>query len=163
MYGFRQMMGKARRHAASPAWALGIMILASCVTPPATAPTREATPVSASFGKTWDAVIDIFAAQNIPIRNMERASGFIAAEPATVAVKDGEQWSDCGGAMGGHLGALEATYNVLVRGDSTHATVRATVLWARPGTAQTCTTKGVWEQNFEALVKARAEGTTTAH
>lgn len=137
-----------------------LVLLAACVTAPATAPTREAAPVNASIGKTWDAVIDLFAEQNIPIRNMERASGFIAAEPALVTRADGEKWSDCGGALGVKLGATRATYNVLVRGDSSHATVRTTVLWERPGTSQACTTRGVWEQDFEASVKARAEAAT---
>lgn len=138
------------------------LLAAACVTAPKTAPERVATPVSASAGKTWDAVIDIFAERNIPIRTMERASGFIAAEPALVEQKDGERWADCGGALGIKLGAERATYNVLVRGDSAHATVRATVLWDRPGAAQGCTTRGVWEQDFEGAVKARAEATTAA-
>ena len=132
-----------------------LVCLAACVTAPATAPERAATPINASVGKTWDAVIDLFAERNIPIRTMERASGFIAAEPALVAMKDGARWADCGGALGVKLGAERATYNVLVRGDSTHATVRATVLWERTGD-QGCTTRG------ESLVKARAEGASAA-
>lgn len=138
-----------------------LVSLAACVTAPATAPERAATPVNASTGKTWDAVIDVFAERNIPIRNMERASGFIAAEPELVSQKDGQAWADCGGALGVRLGAQRATYNVLVRGDSSHATVRATVLWERTGN-QGCTTRGVWERDFESLVKARAEGATAA-
>lgn len=133
--------------------------VSACATAPATAPERVATPISASAGKTWDAVIDIFAERNIPIRNMERVSGFIATEPLTVTVADGQKWADCGGALGVRLGAQRATYNVLVRGDSSHATVRATVLWERTGN-QGCTTRGVWERDFESLVKARAEVTS---
>jgi hypothetical protein len=45
---------------------------------------REQTAVAASFGRTWDAVIDHFAERNISIRTMERSSGFIAAEPFRV-------------------------------------------------------------------------------
>jgi len=42
--------------------------------------------VTSSFGRAWDAVIDVFAEANTPIRTMERASGFIAAELATIPV-----------------------------------------------------------------------------
>lgn len=148
--------------------ALVSLAAAACVTAPATAPERAATPVSASTGKTWDAVIDVFAERNIPIRNMERASGFIATEPMGVDPREGEKWADCGGTIGVKFGATGATYNVLVRGDSTHATVRATVRWTtsqandlmKTTTDRECTTRGVWEQDFESLVKSRAEATT---
>jgi len=145
-------------------WAVATTIAlssAACAVAPAPAPQRAATPINASAGKTWDAVIDIFAERNIPIRNMERASGFIATEPLDVALTDGEKWADCGGTIGVRFGATRAAYNVLVRGDSTHATVRVTVLWSRSNAAEGCTTRGVWEPQFEALVKARAEGTAS--
>lgn len=138
--------------------------LGACVPSPQTAaPQRVATPVNASSGKTWDAVIDMFAERNIPIRNMERASGLIVAEPMRVTLQDGVKWADCGGdGFGNKVAADRATYNVLVRGDSTRATVRTTVLWESSTDRYTCTTKGVWEQDFESLVKARAEGTAAA-
>jgi len=143
-------------------WTVGAAIAlcsAACAVAPAPAPQRAATPINASAGKTWDAVVDIFAERNIPIRNMERASGFIATEPMDVGLQDGEKWADCGGDIAVRFGATRAAYNVLVRGDSTNATVRVTVLWSRPNATNGCTTRGVWEPEFEALVKSRAEGT----
>lgn len=107
-------------------------------------------------------MVDLFAARNIPIRTMERASGFVATRPLLVDLADGERWADCGTALGKSLGARQAEYNVLVRGDSTSATVRATVLWERPGSPAGCVTRGVWESDFEAAVKARAEAATVA-
>jgi hypothetical protein len=56
--------------------------LSACIAPiaPAPAQPRQPTAVAASFGKTWDGVIDEFASRNIPIKAMDRASGFIATD-----------------------------------------------------------------------------------
>ncbi|MGH9897071.1 MAG: hypothetical protein ACREA0_34765, partial [bacterium] len=53
--------------------------------PPAPPMPRDATEVTASFGRTWDAVIDEFADRNIPIRTIERASGLIATELLSIS------------------------------------------------------------------------------
>ena len=64
--------------------------------------SRDAVEVTSSFGRAWDAVIDVFAEANKPIRTMERASGFIAAELATIPVYTSAQrtfahsLADCG-------------------------------------------------------------------
>src|SRR5207244_1446028 len=41
---------------------------------------RDATPVNASVGRAWDAVLDLFAARQIAISTWERASGFIGTD-----------------------------------------------------------------------------------
>ncbi|HVE79041.1 MAG TPA: hypothetical protein VNA89_09285, partial [Gemmatimonadaceae bacterium] len=122
---------------------------------------REPTPVAASFAKTWDAAIDAFAARNIPIRSVERASGFIAAEPA-IATDDAN--ADCGSSViGERLSPERAVYNVIVRGDSTRSTVRVTARWTavygegRDALVEECSTTGRWEAELEAQIKARAE------
>ena len=144
-----------------------VVTLAGCYMPPtSTAPTRAATEVNASVGRTWDAVIDGFAERNIPIATMERVSGFIATQALTVGA-GGTEWADCGSGMGVPLGPDQATYNVRVLGDSTHSTVRVTVRWTQGGHVPAdplveCPTKGAWEAAFETAVKGRAEGTVAA-
>lgn len=148
-----------------------IAVLGACYryTPPAAPVPRQGTPVTASFGRTWDAVIDVFAERNIPIRTIERSSGFIATENLKTpyeprSAKDRRDVkADCG-----HEGALvytptHAVYNIVVRGDSAHATVRATVAWvsivdALKGETYECSTTGLWEGRVEADIRDRAEG-----
>jgi hypothetical protein len=136
------------------------------MTPPAPpAPPRPAMEIVAPFGRTWDAVIDEFAAQNIPIRTMERASGFIATEQLSVP-RTTEKLADCGTDVGVALIPHRATYNVLVRGDSTRSTVKVTVRWTSGGLTYDnvtapieCSTTGLWETRAETAIKERAEGT----
>ena len=93
--------------------------------PPPPPTPRDASQVNASMGETWDAVIDLFATRNIPIRTIERASGLIVTDPLRVG-EEGKAWADCGALNGRVRGPDRATYNVLVRGDSNEATVRTT-------------------------------------
>ena len=148
--------------------AIGVM---GCVMPqPALAPPpaapREAKAVAASFGKTWDAVIERFAEDNIAIRTLERASGFIATEPMNVpaSVNAEADWADCGTQpFTGRVYPRTTTYNILVRGDSTRSTVKASIRWtATTGTGvytavHECTTTGNWEAMIEEGIAARAE------
>jgi hypothetical protein len=162
-----------------------VVFLASAACAPPRAPrasvVREATPVTASFGRTWDAVIDIFAERNIPIRTMDRQSGFIAAEPSAIPTGTNESdayavsLADCGGTeavaatgfgvatgKGTRNAATTATYNILVRGDSTAATVKVTARFvyqpmASSLSAVTCSSLGVWETEVEQDIKQRAE------
>jgi hypothetical protein len=163
-----------------------LFLLAGCVsskyTPPEPPAPRNATSVNASQGRTWDAVIDVFADRNIPIRNMERVSGLIVTEELRI-FDTASTFADCGRVplgygerpkrkkgepqqKGRQLSPTRAAYNVLVRGDSSASTVKATVRWTGPGTVQTgmveCATKGVWEPVVEAEIKRRAESENTA-
>jgi hypothetical protein len=128
---------------------------------------RESTSVEAAFGKTWDAVIDYFAERNVPISNMDRASGFIAVEQLPVG-RDGTLWASCQTLSGYEVAPTHAVYNIVVRpagGDSSAATVRMTVRWTRTyqqiggGYAtQVCLTKGTLEDRIESAIKERADG-----
>jgi hypothetical protein len=141
------------------------LFLAGCsfYEPPPTPVPREATPVNASLGHTWDAVIDLFAARNIPIRTIERASGLIASDLLGVNEADEKEgkWGSCGTVDGERIAPNYAIYNVLVRGDSASATVRTTVRWSyvveRSTRLQECTSTYVWERDLEQDVKERAE------
>lgn len=140
--------------------------LAGCVTQPISAPVpHESTVINASFGKTWDALIDQFAARNIPIKTIDRASGLVATD----ALKVGNVGvvADCGTSMGTKLVPTDATYNAIVRGDSVRTTVRVTVRWVRVGmsrafmntdtVSEECSTNGTWETSLEQAVKSAAE------
>ena len=146
--------------------ALLVLALGCTVTPPKPDIVRTGTSVNASMGRTWDAVIEQFATSNIPIRTIERASGLIATEQLSVPAqyyKGG--YYDCGSSLGTPNIAKHAVYNALVRGDSSHATVRVSVKYSGEGrdviaatvTSVDCTTQGRWETEFEAAVKAKAE------
>jgi hypothetical protein len=137
-----------------------LLLLLACVKyqPPPPAQPRDGTHVPASMGQTWDAVIDLFAQRNIPIRTIERASGIIATEGLNVG-EDGKLWADCGKAGRDRLYPNSAIYNVLVRGDSVSSTVRTTVRWSYLGGDRNldCTSNYAWELEFEHEVKTRAE------
>ncbi len=143
---------------------LAIVLLSGCIKykPPEPPSPRGATPVSASMGRTWDAVIDRFAAENIPIRTIERVSGLIVTDQLSIG-SDSRTWADCGKYDKIHLWPNFATYNLLVRGDSTSSTVKATVRWiylSGKGASLECSTSHVWEKGFESDVKSRAESGT---
>jgi hypothetical protein len=139
-----------------------LLLLPACYKyqPPAPPQPRDATSVDASLGETWDAVIDLFATRNIPIRTIERVSGIIATEGLSVDSADGVDWADCGRFGHRQIPANNAIYNVLVRGDSATSTVRATVRWGRRSLKLgdiECTSNYVWERGLEQGVKDRAE------
>lgn len=145
-----------------------LVVLAGCATPRPPAPPAPsvATPVAASFGRTWDAVIDQFAERNIPIRTLDRSSGIIVTESLKVPATIGAV-ADCGSdIVAVKLVPTDASYNVLVRGDSASSTVRVNVKWIRVGMArglstdtvtEECSTTGAWESDLQTRIKASAE------
>lgn len=141
---------------------LSLVAALACYQPPVSvAPERAPTPVAASLDKTWMAVIDVFAERNIPIRTIDRSSGFVATDPLRVDGEEGLEWADCGSGEGGDLGPTRASYNVLVRGDSQTTTVRITATWqavTRDYGVADCVTRGTWESDAERSIAARAEG-----
>jgi hypothetical protein len=114
-------------------------------------------------------VIEKFAARNIPIRTIERVSGLIVTDQLSVG-EEGVAWADCGKSSwsnrkkgrGSRLSPTHATYNVLVRGDSSHSSVKATVRWSyfvSLASSLECSTTHAWEGEFEDEIRARAEET----
>ena len=125
---------------------------------------RDATHVRASTEETWDAVVDLFAARDIPIRTSERLFGFVTTADLPVGA-EGRTWADCGTLNSVRVGPEHAIYNVLVRGDSASSSVKATVRWTSTGAKSgmtECSTSHEWEAAFEAEVKAHAEGARLA-
>lgn len=139
-------------------------VLAGCATaiPPATAIERVAAPVAAPFAKTWEASVDAFADKNIGVRTIDRSSGLIVADPVALPFLSRNPrtplaLADCGrNEFGYYEQPANATYNVRVRGDSVRSTVLVTVRWTMMSST-VCTSTGVWEREFEKLVKAKAE------
>ncbi len=124
------------------------------------ASSRGITNVQGSFGRTWDAVIDVFGERNIPIKQMERASGFIATDNLALGREDQRSakfWATCER----RLPPTHAVYNVIVRGDSTNTTVKVNVKWERTVGRQiqgtSCESTRAWEICAEDDIKARAE------
>ncbi len=146
---------------------IAVLVVAAC-TPPAPAPAPALAPaplapttVTASFGKTWNAVVDLLSERNIPVKTMDRSSGFVAAEVSSVSNDELRKLSrGCTGflaamANGGDPPTGIARYNILVRGDSTSSTVKVTARFTGP--QGDCATQNTFEAPFQREVKARAE------
>jgi len=134
------------------------IIFVACATLPPAPPVRADTPVAAPFNRTWDAVVDYFARSSIPIKTIDRTSGIIAAESSSLA-GDNSGFAVCSNALA-HVPALGANFNVLVRGDTAQSIVRVTATWIGSGASQMdvrCMTTDLWEKQFEAAIKAKAE------
>ena len=146
---------------------LGVTVVGCVPVAPAPPAPRTAMAVSQSVAKTWEAAIDVFAERNIPIKTLDRSSGLVVAEPMKVGTADASL-ADCGkDAMGIVQYPTDATWNLLVRGDSAQSTIKATVRFIRVGmsraalstqtVSEECSTRGTWETQFEQQVKAAAE------
>ena len=145
-----------------------LVAIVGCIppVPPATPIARPPVPVAAPFAKTWEASVDVFADKNIGVRTIDRSSGLIVADPVTVPIKFQNpktpiEVADCGQSYGRYEQPTNATYNVRVRGDTVGSTVLVTVRWVIAETSISreiaCTSTGVWEREFEKLVKEKAE------
>ena len=151
--------------------ALLLTLATGCVLAGTTGPELLPTPrpntvVAATFNKTWNTVIDVFSDKNIPIGVIDRSSGLIGTQELWISSSDSsEKWADCGkDAHGEPFAPAFAVYNIVVRGDTGGTTVRTTVKWygrqsaTGPVSGYDCVSRGVWENNMDASVKARAEG-----
>src|SRR6266516_79857 len=160
---------------------LGLLGCVTYVPPQVAAPEPvPPAPVRASFDRTWSTVIDFFADRAIPVKTIDRASGYIAAE--RIGAGNNANWADCGkvtGALlseregGGPVAPQQAVFNVRVRGDSVASTVQVVVRWTAIATAivasglgsreqayrQTvCVTTNIWESEAIREITRRAEG-----
>ena len=72
-----------------------LLVLAACTAPPKAGVTRAETPVNASFARTWDATVGIFAERNVPIKTIDRSSGFIGTDALRVNMRT-DSLADCG-------------------------------------------------------------------
>ncbi len=68
------------------------ILLAGCVTPPRQYQFDNSIEVKDSYDNTWTRVVEIFARNNIQIKNIAKDSGLISAETS----KFGTDVADCG-------------------------------------------------------------------
>lgn len=137
---------------------LSAFAFAGCASLPAAPAARPDTEIQASFGRSWDAVVDYFARSSIPIKTIDRSSGLIAAETQRLA-GDNSPYAKCSNGFFSFQ-AEGASFNALIRGDSTHSTVRVTANWIpvnNGGITIHCQTTDVWEKQFESAIKEKAE------
>lgn len=129
---------------------------------PKPAAPHEAMSVSASAGRAWDAAVDEFARQNIPIKTIDRQSGVMSTDRLGVNQTDLPN-VDCGGdGAGTKFVPTSAMYTVIVRGDSSHSTVRASGRWESAAASAftsnvVCSSRGAWETAMETKIKTAAE------
>jgi hypothetical protein len=137
-----------------------VSLLALACSPATTLAPVPAAGINAGVGKTWNAVIDILSESNIPVKTLDKSSGYVMAEIAGVGVLEEDKLADCGGFLTsfGATGSMIARYNILVRGDSTASTVKVTAKFTKTGDVpKDCPSKNTFETKFQSDVKARAE------
>lgn len=127
---------------------LTLLAVIACTPPaPVTAPTPSA--IAAGFNQAWNGVIDVLAEENVPVKTLDRSSGFVVAEVATMDMSTLEKFTNCGGFMDMMVNSERfgvANYNILVRGDSTASNVKVTARFTHGSTV--CATKNVFESGF---------------
>lgn len=153
-----------------------LTLIAGCSlnpTPPSAPVPHDAMSVAASSDRTWDAAVEVMAARNVPIKTMDRASGFLATDLLAVPAGADSGDYDCGlNLLHKPFPASLASFTLLVRPGANSArasTVRASVRWVYqsagtqyvdPQTVE-CSSRGVWESKVEAAIKATAESLAT--
>lgn len=155
--------------------AAGLILLTGCLVKPQPAPLAPAPPpdsiatteIAAPPEETWRAVVAVFADRDIPIPQVQRANGAIAAAMFSVPGRSGAGWAECGTSLGLIVPPDRATYHVLVGGKGATSTTTVLVRFtAKPRspeeTRRECTTKGVWERELASDIRARAEASRTA-
>lgn len=119
-----------------------------------------------SFGRAWEATVEVMAKQNLTMQQIDRSSGYISFMPSLLG--DGKSkseslphaWADCGsGPTGfGHEYPTAVNYNVIVRGDSAVARVLVSARFVAE--KRDCVSRGVMEQEFEGLIAKRVQELT---
>ena len=96
--------------------ALQLMLVVGCATAPGKYSVVKDFPHSADYDKVWSAVIDTFAELNLPIANLEKASGLITTDWGEVP----GEFCDCGKPGLAQQSAPEGKFNVFVRKFNDH-------------------------------------------
>jgi len=171
-----------------PAALMVPLVFSSCLTgytyqPPARlAPVTEVE-LSASFDETWQAVIDVFAQSQIPIRTIDKSSGLIVADKLRFNLKNFEssytgpmgslvtsdyRFADCGNTSAIKYSPTFALFNAQVRSRGEGSTLRVNLIyeWTPPmsssiygGTSseaqKVCVSTGVWEHEVIELITGK--------
>ncbi len=138
------------------------LALVACATTPVARQIQNSFPVDKPFDSVWTAVIETFAELNLPILNMEKASGLITTDWIKM---DDPQMSDCGkrGVMTAEQGRV-VKFNVFVKrvGETCEMKVNAmfeisiSVYGNRNLSTASCVSTGKFEKQIYDLVLAKA-------
>lgn len=141
----------------SVAFAIGLCACAGYHPPTSVAPDRGPTSARASFGKTWEAVVDWVGKANLSVSTIDRTSGFVAVHDVQVSADT--DWADCGRDAYGRLMPSQAKLDIVVHGDSTTSSVRVNVAFSSVESHENiaCVTRGVLEKDVEQWIKQAAE------
>ena len=127
--------------------------------PPSISPmSRPALPVRASFSKTWNAAIDLMAEASPKVGEVDRSSGLIVATGYLRTSDPDTLWADCGSNANGVVYPTAMSFNIVIHGDSSSATVHANAFWENGPLLIGCVSRGNWEGALEKAIKSRAEG-----
>lgn len=115
--------------------------------------------INGNFDSVWSAVIEIFAEENIPITNIEKASGLIVSDKIFVEALN----CDCGkeAILGGeyNIGGCTGMFNVFVKKvDMSKTTVMITAKYiSRMPAGKSCTSTGTLETYLFELIANKVE------
>lgn len=71
--------------------------LICCATAPVPRQIQSSFPIDKPFEPVWQAVIEVFAELNLPIMNLEKASGLITTDWISFRGQSNTGYCDCGG------------------------------------------------------------------
>jgi len=95
------------------------LAFAACMTAPAPRTVVNAFPIDQPFDPVWQAVIETFADMNLPILNMEKASGLITTDWIRFPYEGREDgYCDCGGLGANAEVDRSGCFNVFVKRSS---------------------------------------------
>lgn len=86
-----------------------LSLLSGCYTPPKQYNFSNRSTINNTYDKTWSKVIEYFASNNIPIKNVAKDSGIISAEK----IQFPDSYADCGTGLG-RIISKTGTFNVFV-------------------------------------------------
>ena len=137
-----------------------LFVFVGCATPPKLHTFEDSAVFSAPYDDVWSAVIETFADLNLPIDNMEKASGLITTDWISFT-GTGKDYCDCGGAGISTVLSTEGRFNVFVRDEESsvrvkvNTTYRETRVFGDARSTVDCTSTGGLEARIHAEVGAK--------
>ncbi len=137
--------------------------------PPTITPAdRSPRSVAASFDRTWDAAVDVFAANGLSVVTANKASGVLASGVSVYSKENPDSTlADCGTEYPKTpewrkpLAVLNGRVNVVIRSDREGSTVLARAFFnssITPGEIIECPSRGTLEARIEQAIANRAIG-----
>jgi hypothetical protein len=154
---------------------LALVAVVGCIptgyAPPTVVPVeRPPQPVAASFDRTWNAAVELFARENIPIEAPDRASGVLTSRDViyTTGAKDTvAAYADCGidypNTPEWRAPRLprRARFTAVIKGDSSRSSILVRAFFFRFDEHSAthddiaCPTRGTFESRTEKAIASR--------